>query len=60
LIAAGSRSYKKKARHVLALQHRKHVRKRVNQTVVAGEQNGARRKRLAFLDRGPEVLRVIW
>jgi len=40
------------------LQHGKHVREHVNQTVVAGHQNGAWRERLALPDPGSKIFRV--
>ncbi len=40
------------------MQHGKHVGQRVQQTVVAGDQNGAGRKLLALLNPGPKVFRT--
>ncbi len=38
------------------MQHRKHVGQRVQQTVVAGDQNSSGRKLLALFDPGQKIL----
>src|SRR5271166_2767709 len=58
VIAARGRGHEEETGHTLALQHRKHVCHRVQKTVVAGHQDGPRRKRLAALDRSSKLLRM--
>jgi hypothetical protein len=57
-VAARSPGHKKQAGYTFALQHRKHVRQRIHQAVVAGDQNSSWRKLLALLYPRPKVLRA--
>jgi hypothetical protein len=56
VIAAGCSRHEKKAGDTFTLQDGKHIRERVNQTVIAGHQNGACRKLLALLNPGSKVI----
>jgi hypothetical protein len=55
-VAARSSSDKEKTWDALALQHRKHVSERVEETVVAGYENRAWRERFAMLNPGSKVV----
>ena len=43
---------------MLALENRKQVGERVEKAIVAGQQNGARRKLLGVINRGPKFFGV--
>jgi hypothetical protein len=58
IIAAGSGSYKKQTRNILAFEYRKHVRQSIQQTIVASDQNGPWWKRIPLFDRRPELFRM--
>ena len=58
MIPAGRCRYEEKTGDMLALENRKHVGERIEKTIIAGHQNGARKKGLGVINRGPKFFRV--